>query len=71
MASKNLEKVSLKLEYNQGLVDGKEKFSSKNFNNIKVDATDQNLLEFSTIVENIQAKDLNKVYKLETSVLSE
>lgn len=71
MASKNLEKVSLKIEYSEGLVDGKEKFSSKNFNNIKLDATDQNLLEFSTIVENIQDKDLSKVYKLETSVLSE
>ena len=73
MAIKNLkEKTTLKLELDGGIVDGKQKFVSKSFSQIKTDAEDQNLHSTALAISQLQARDLINVKKLEvTSIWDE
>ncbi len=65
------EKVTLKLELDAGIVDGKQRITSKVFNNIKKDALDENLHLAATELSGLQNKNLLKVKKLEETVLME
>lgn len=65
------EKTSLKLELNAGVVDGKQKISSKSFNQINLEAANEDLYGAATTIADLQEKDLLHVKKIETSNLIE
>ncbi len=65
------EKLALKLELDDGMVDGKQKTKSKTLNNIKVDAMDDNIHGTALALAGLQAKPLLKVKRVEETVLTE
>ncbi|MBU5255572.1 DUF1659 domain-containing protein [Tissierella praeacuta] len=70
MAMENVkEKLSLKLEIDGGMVNGKQKTLSKTFSQIKTTADDTNLYTAATAIANLQEKSLLKVQKVETTTL--
>ena len=73
MAIQNLrEKVTLKLELDDGVVNGKQKLSSKSFTQIKTTATDEALYSTAITIADLQEKDLLKVKRHEvTSIFNE
>lgn len=73
MAIQNLkEKVQLRLELDDGVVNGKQKLKSKSFIQIKTTATDEALYTTAMTIADLQAKDLLKVKRIEeTSIFNE
>ena len=73
MAIKNLkENITLRLELDAGVVNGKQTISSKSFTQIKTTATDEALYSAATTIADLQEKDLLKVKRLEvTSIFNE
>ncbi len=68
MAIHNLkEKLTLKLELDGGMVEGKQKYIGKSFSQIKPDAEDQGLYNTASALSGLQTKDLINVKKIETS----
>ena len=68
----NKEKTTLKLELDNGIVDGRQRIISKNFTKVKVDATDEGLHGTALAMADLQNKDLLRVKRLEEiSLLSE
>ena len=65
------EKLALKLELDNGVVDGKQKIQSKTLNNVKTMAADENLHGVATVLASLQNKDLLKVKRVEETVLVE
>lgn len=65
------EKVALRLELDAGTVEGKQKVASKVFNNVKTNATDENLHEAASTVAGLQSKDLLAVKRIEQTLLRE
>lgn len=65
------EKMSLKLELDGGIIDGKQKIHPKSFTQIKATAEDQNLYDAATIIASLQQKNLLKVQKVEITTLTE
>lgn len=66
------EKSTLKLELDNGIVDGKQKTLSKSFTKVKTDAADEEVLGTAIAIANLQSKDLIKVKKVEeVSLISE
>ncbi|WFA08698.1 DUF1659 domain-containing protein [Tissierella sp. Yu-01] len=65
------EKMALKLELDAGIVDGKQKITSKVFNNVKPTALDDNLHLAATELAGLQNKDLLKVKRVEETLLTE
>lgn len=65
------EKVSLKIELDGGIVDGKQKISYKTFSKIKTDAANEDLHGTAVTMSNLQEKELFAVKKIETSELSD
>jgi|SRR5690554_757228 hypothetical protein len=65
------EKMALKLELDAGIVDGKQKTTSKTFNNVKVTALDDNLHLAATELAGLQNKPLLNVKKVEETTLTE
>lgn len=66
------EKVTLRLELDGGIVDGKQKVTGKSFNQIKTTAGDEALFNTASILSDLQEKGLLKVKKIETtSIFSE
>ena len=59
------EKSSLKLELDNGIVDGKQKTLSKSFTKIKTAAADEELHATAIAIANLQSKDLLKVKRVE------
>lgn len=60
------EKITLRLELDGGLVDGKQKIDSKSFTKLKAEAEDTNLHGTATVIAGLQDRDLVKVKKIET-----
>jgi len=73
MAIQNLkEKMTLRLELDGGIVNGKQKLQPKSFTQIKATADDEALYNTATAIAGLQAKDLVKVKRIEvTSLWSE
>lgn len=73
MAIQNLkEKVQLRLELDDGIVNGKQKLKSKSFIQIKTTATDEALYTTAMTIADLQEKDLLKVKRIEeTSIFNE
>lgn len=65
------EKLALKLELDAGVVDGKQKVSSKLLNNIKTNAADENLHGTAIALVGLQSKSLLKVKRVEETLLTE
>ncbi|MDR7869640.1 MAG: DUF1659 domain-containing protein [Tissierellaceae bacterium] len=59
------EKSALKLELDNGIVDGRQKILSKSFAKVKIDATDDGLHSTAVAIANLQNKDLLKVKRVE------
>ena len=66
------EKVVLKLELDNGIVDGKQKIQSKTFNKVRTDVADEDLHGVEVILADLQSKELLKVKKVdEVTLVSE
>lgn len=65
------EKVSLKLELDGGIVDGKQKISHKSFSKIKTEAANEDLHGTATTMADLQEKELLAIKKIETSELTD
>lgn len=63
------EKVTLKLELDGGVVDGKQKTVSKTLSKVKTDALDDALHGTATTLAALQSKDLLIVKRIEESKL--
>ena len=62
----------LKLELDNGIVDGKQKIQSKTFNKVRTDVADEDLHGVGVILADLQSKELLKVKKVdEVTLVSE
>ena len=62
-----LEKKSLILAFDGGVVDGKQKLINKTFNNINDQATDEKLYSTANLLASVQERDLLEINKREVS----
>ena len=67
----NKEKSTLRLELDNGFVDGRQRILSKNFSKVKVDATDEGMHGTALAIANLQNKELLKVKRIEEVSLSD
>ncbi len=65
------EKVTLKIELDGGIVDGKQKVNHKSFSKIKTEAANEDLHGTATAMADLQEKNLLAVKKIETSELAQ
>ncbi len=65
------EKMALKLELDAGIVNGKQKVTSKVFSNVKTDANNDSLHEVAVTLAGLQSKDLLNVKRVEETLLRE
>lgn len=65
------EKVTLKLDLDGGVVDGKQRIKSKSLSKVKTDALDEDLHATATVLASLQSKDLLNVKRVEESKLME
>jgi len=65
------EKLTLKLELDAGIVDGKQKIQSKMLSNVKTSAVDDNLHGVAVALAGLQNKPLLKVKRIEETLLTE
>ncbi len=63
------ENLTLKIELDGGLVEGKQKIKNKSFNHIKTSAKDEALYNTASIISGLQERDLLFVKKVETSLI--
>lgn len=73
MAIQNLrEKITLRLELDGGVVNGKQKIYPKSFTQIKTTAADEALYSTAMAIAELQGKDLLKVKRVEvTSIFND
>lgn len=64
-------KKSLKLELDNGVVDGKQKIDSKTYSNISLSATDENILSAGELISGLQEKALINVKRIEEAIITE
>ena len=69
MATSVLEKRNLRLEYDAGIVNGKETFKTQSVPDIKSNATDDGLYAVGLAYNALSAKDLVNVKKVDTSAI--
>lgn len=67
----NKERVTLKLELDGGIVNGRQRVTSKSFNNVKLDATDDLIHGTGLALTGLQSKELLKMKKLDELTLVE
>ncbi len=65
------EKLTLRLELDEGIVDGKQKLKTKSFSQVKVGASDEALYISGQALAGLQEKDLLNVKKVEVSSIWE
>lgn len=63
------ENITLRLSFDNGMVDGKQKLKTKSYNRIKKTAEDQNLFNTAEAIGQLQSKNLELISKVETSSL--
>lgn len=66
-----LNNKALILQFDAGIVDGKQKVINKTFNNINEQATDEKLFSSAEIIRSLQEKNMLKVSKREMHTLSD
>lgn len=69
MATSTVVKNQLKLEFDNGVVEGKQKYKAKTFSNIKEEATDENLLEVSKAINALTEKAVLKTTKVVSTLI--
>lgn len=67
----NKERVTLKLELDAGIVNGRQRTSSKNINNIKLEASDDAIHGTGLALSSLQSKDVFSIKKVEEVTLIE
>lgn len=65
------EKKSLKLAFDAGIVDGKQKMSYKTLTNVKIDASDENIHLSGQALTSLQTFPLVQMKKIEESIIRE
>lgn len=71
MANAVTKKLALKINFDNGLVDGKQKLKSKTISQVGKSATDEGLLEVANVIGGLQTKDIYEILKIETKELTE
>ncbi|WP_404455607.1 DUF1659 domain-containing protein [Virgibacillus necropolis] len=73
MATSNMIDSTLRLVFNDGIdaISGKELYKSKSFNNVKTEATPDQLYAISISLEPLQQRTLYKVERNDSSELSQ
>lgn len=72
MAIENLkERTTLRLQFDGGVVDGKQKVITKSFSQIKTTASDEELYNTANAIAHLQNKNLMFIKKVEVSSLWE
>ena len=69
MATSVLEKRNLRLEHDDGIVNGKQKFKTQSVPDIKSDATDDGLYAVGIAYNALSAKDVINLKKVDTSAI--
>lgn len=64
------EKRTLKLELDAGVVDGRQRTSTKSYSNVKLDATDEGIHTCGEALSSLQELPLMKLKKVEESVIT-
>lgn len=68
---RTLLKTSLVLQFNMGVVNGKQVVKRKTFSRIKDSATDESLYIVATKLETLQERDLDAVLRSDSNLLGE
>lgn len=68
---RTLLKTSLVLQFNMGVVNGKQVVKRKTFSRIKDNATDESLYIVATKLETLQERDLDAVLRNDSNLLGE
>lgn len=72
MAVKSVvDKVILRLRFEEMTEDGKEKISSRSYNNVKSDIEDQAIYNTGKIISSLQEKPVESISKVATTVFEE
>ena len=69
MATSVLEKRNLRLEHDDGIVDGKQKFKTQSVPDIKSNATDDGLYAVGIAYNALSAKEVINLKKVDTSAI--
>ncbi|NLD16272.1 MAG: DUF1659 domain-containing protein [Tissierellia bacterium] len=62
-----IEKTQLRLEYDNGMKDGKQAIQARTYSNLKNNATDEGLKSASTAIGTLSKKDILNTKKIVTS----
>lgn len=65
------EKTSLRVSLLDSVVDGKEKFKTKTFSNINLEATDSNIYTGATSLYSLQDKEVRAIKRVDVFDLSQ
>ncbi len=65
------EKLTLRLELDGGIVEGKQKVNTKSFTQIKTTAEDEALFNTASVIAGLQEKDLLRVKRVEITTISQ
>lgn len=71
MIERQVQKVTLRIELDDGMEGGKQKIVSKSFNRFKREAEDGKLHAFAKDVSSLQERDLMNIKKVEEVYLIE
>lgn len=66
-----IEKTQLRLEFDDGMRNGKQVFKVRTYSNIKNDATDVSLKSASDAIDALSQKDIVNTKKVVTSLITE
>ena len=71
MATSSVQKVQLKLEFDNGMSDeGKQKYKSRTLSNIRHEASDDNLLQASNAINALTSKEVLRTSKIVTTEIT-
>lgn len=71
MATSIVDKTQLKLQFDNGMVDGKQRYKSKTFSNIKNDASDDGLFAASSAINTLSGDSVLKTLRVVTTAIEE
>ena len=70
MATSKIEKTQLRLQFDNGKIDDRQRYKSKTISNITENATDDNLLAVSNAINSVTEKEVLITQKVVVSTLS-
>lgn len=66
MATTSINKVALKINFDEGIVDGKQKLKAKTISRVGKTATDDELFEAANLLGSLQTKAIYNLQRIET-----